>query len=287
VSLVPGYDRRSLQYTGLTPGRSSEAALEPLQAVDLELHSHVTPPLSELYMAFDSAPTRIVAFLQRLAEEYHVTRPPRVLDVGCGPGRLLRPLERLHWDVTGMEPNPNFLASARAIAQESRRLRARPGGFEDIEDANAFDLVLGVNSSFAHLIRPEERADALRRVYRALRPRGVVLLDLPNFLWILRHYQPPRSFSSTLHGRAVTLRRRHDLDYHDATLTTTDRYVFEDGSPSVELVHVYGMSTPVELTDSLSKAGFTRIHTYDSYDSQAPERLSGARMLLAAQRPAA
>jgi SAM-dependent methyltransferase len=238
-------------------------------------------------MAFDSAPTRIVAFLQRIAGEYHVSRPPRVLDVGCGPGRLLRPLAQLHWDVTGMEPNPDFLASARAIARESRRLRVRPGGFEDIEDADAFDLVLGVNSSFAHLVRPEERADALRRVYRALRPDGVVFLDLPDFPWFLRHHPPPRSFSSTLHGTAVTLCRRHVVDYHDATFTTTDRYLFEDGSPPVELVHVYGVSTPVELTDSLSKVGFTRIHTYDGYDSQAPERIGGSRMLLAAQRPAA
>jgi SAM-dependent methyltransferase len=244
------------------------------------------PRLSELYTAFDSAPTRIVAFLQRLAEEYELAQPPRVLDVGCGPGRLLRPLEQLRWDVMGMEPDPDFLAASREIAKESRRLRALPGGFQDIEDANAFDLVLGINSSFAHLIRPEERADALRRVYRALRPRGVVFLDLPNFLWVLSHYQPSRTLSSTVHGREVTLRRRHDVDYQDATFTTTDQYVFEDGTPSVELVHAYGISTPVEIGDLLSKAGFTRIHMYDGFDSQAPERLSGARMLVAAQRPA-
>ncbi len=245
------------------------------------------PQLSELYTAFDSAPTHIVAFLQRLTEEYDVMRPPRVLDVGCGPGRLLQPLERLSWDVTGTDPNPAFLAHAEAIAKESRRLHTRPGGFQDIEDEHAFDLVLGVNSSFAHLIRPQDRADALRRVYRALRPRGVVFLDLPNFLWILHHYQPPQPFSSTVNGRAVTLYREHDVDYHAATFTTTDQYRFADGTPSVELVHVYGISTPVELVDLLSAAGFTRICTYNSYDLQAPERLSGARMLLTAQRPAA
>jgi SAM-dependent methyltransferase len=245
----------------------------------------MTPRLSELYMAFDSAPTRIVAFLQRLAEEYQLTRPPRVLDVGCGPGRLFHPLERLHWDITGMEPHPDFLAAAREIAKESRRLRAHRGGFQDIEEANAFDLVLGVNSSFAHLIRPEERADALRRVYRALRPRGVVFLDLPDFPWILSHYQPSRTLSSTLHGREVTLHRRHDVDHQEATFTTMDRYVFDDGTPSMELVHVYGISTPAELRELLSKAGFTRIRAYDSYDSRAPERLGGPRILLAAQRP--
>jgi SAM-dependent methyltransferase len=248
----------------------------------------VTARLSDLYAAFDSPPTQIVAFLQGLVERYRLARPPRVLDVGCGPGRLLRPLAQLHWEVTAMEPNADFFASARAAAKESRRIQVEPGGFQDIDSVEAFDLVLGVNSSFAHLSRAGERSDALHRVHRALRPGGIVFLDLPNFLWILKHDRPRPPFSSTVQGREVTLHREHEIDYHEATLTTTDRYVYTDGaSPPVELVHAYGMTTLAELSFFLSDAGFAGIHTYNGYESVEPERLTGARMLVVAQRPRA
>src|SRR5690606_27809671 len=106
--------------------------------------------LSELYSASDSDPAPVVGFLRVLAAGYGVLEPPRVLDVGCGPGRLLAPLERLRWEVTGMEPNRDFLAAAREVARSSRRLHVRPGGFLDVEDREIFDLVVGMNGSFAH-----------------------------------------------------------------------------------------------------------------------------------------
>ena len=43
--------------------------------------------------------------------------PPRVLDVGCGKGEmLLRAMERLNGSGVGVDPNPSFIAAARARA---------------------------------------------------------------------------------------------------------------------------------------------------------------------------
>lgn len=53
----------------------------------------VEPPNSRsaatLHAAFDSDPTPIVDFLVWLAGDVAGAFPPRVLDVGCGVGRLL------------------------------------------------------------------------------------------------------------------------------------------------------------------------------------------------------
>lgn len=244
------------------------------------------PSLGELYLASDADPAPVVEFLRELAAGYELPQPLHVLDVGCGPGRLLAPLERLRWQVTAMEPNPDFLASARAAAGSSRRVTVLRGGFQDVDQHDEFDLVTGINSSFAHLLLPAERADALRRIHHALRPGGVVFLDLPNFLWILKNFRAPEPYTFQAQGESVTLHRRHEIDFHAATIITTDDYVFaRSGKSETQLVHAYGMTTFPELRYHLEELGFDDIRTFDGYASRAGERLTGPRMLLAARKP--
>ena len=45
-----------------------------------------------------------------------VPLPARVVDVGCGDGRHAAPLAALGFDVVGVDPRPDVLASARAAA---------------------------------------------------------------------------------------------------------------------------------------------------------------------------
>ena len=245
-----------------------------------------SPGLAELYAAFDSPPHSIVAFLQYLAEAYELPQPLRVLDAGCGPGRLLGPLERLRWEITGLEPNPEFASAAREVARTSRRLSVRDGGFLDLDDREAFDLVCAINSSFAHLLTPGERAAAVLKMRDALRPGGVLFLDVPNYPWILKNFRAPEPDPSLVQGREVTLYRRHEIDCHDALFTTSDEYVFADGAdPSVRLVHRYAMLTWPELESQLVHAGFSDLHTFNGFASRRPERIEGGRMLVAARRP--
>lgn len=218
---------------------------------------------------------------------YGLSEPLRALDVGCGPGRLLGPLQKLGWEVTGMEPHPEFLASAQRAARASRRVRVLRGGFLDIDFVEDFDLVLGVNMSFAHLLLPAERSRAVRRVFEALRPGGVVFLDLPNLLWILRNDLPPQPHASVVHGREVILHRRQEVDFHRATFTTTDEYVFAgERGPGVEFVHAYGIVGFPEVDFHLKEAGFEDVRAFAGYDARAPERLDGPRMLVTARKPA-
>jgi SAM-dependent methyltransferase len=246
------------------------------------------PDLADLYIASDSDPAHIVEFLRALATAYELPQPLHVLDAGCGPGRLLAPLDRLRWQVTGLEPHPDFVASARAVAQSSRRVSVLQGGFLHIAQADEFDLVAAVNSSFAHLLTPAERADALRRIHHALKPGGVVFLDLPNFLWILKNHRPPQPYTFEAKGETVTLNRSQHIDFHAATFTTIDEYVFaHSGQPEARMVHSYGMTTLPELQYHLDEAGFEELRTFNSYAARSPERLDGPRMMLAARKPPA
>ncbi len=95
-----------------------------------------------------------------------------VLEVGCGrgvTGKFLR--EELGCRVTGVELNP-------VIAREAMENldRVIQGDVEDLEIEGRFDAVIALEL-FEHLVEPET---FLARARRWLRPRGRIVLSVPN-----------------------------------------------------------------------------------------------------------
>lgn len=194
----------------------------------------------------------------------------------------------LGWDVASMEPDADFHAAAVEAAAAAGYAPPRRGGFLEIDDVAAFDLVTAINDPFAHMLTGRDRAGALRRVHRALRPGGVVLLDVPNFLWILKHYRAPEEMRTAVPGGEVRLRREHHIDFHAAVFTTVERYDLVRGGASrpSSKSHAYAMTTLPELAFHRELAGFAAVESYGSWDARAPERVDGPRLIVSAARPA-
>jgi len=158
-----------------------------------------------LYSAFDTPPDAIVAFLSHIAQSASLGPRVRVLDMGCGPGRMLPSLVRLGWTVHGVEPDPGYRAFAQKRTLEMPGVTVGAGSLQSLEMEGCFELAIAVNSVFNHLLRPTDREDALHRMYRSLVPTGQLVLDLANFPWILDHFAPPQPRTADLDGRTVTL----------------------------------------------------------------------------------
>jgi len=240
---------------------------------------------AELYQAFDSEPTSVVKFLHWLTEKHNLQSPPSVLDVGCGPGRILRPLAELGWQVVGLEPDFAFCNYAKQESLQYPNAMVRQGGFNDILEENKYDLICGINSSFAYVLTPEARLDALKRAFRALRIGGLLFLDLPNLLCILKEYRGPGKFKATVGDRPVTLIRHHEVDYHHATFTTKEEYSFTNEQGIQQCVlqeHSYAITSYPELSYLLSIAGFKTQETYRSYSTRNEESLVQGRMMIVA-----
>jgi SAM-dependent methyltransferase len=223
----------------------------------------------ELYQLFmgEGDTQRVVAFLRWLVGE----GPARVLDVGAGTGRLLAPLEALGWDVVGLEPRASYRAQHGKI---------RPGGFADIDEDAIFDAIVAVNDPFAYLLTAAERRDALDRCHRALRPGGVLFLDLPNFLWILKNLRAPAPIEKSGVRRVPS----HEIDVHRAVWSHVDRFeIAADGSVVVDR-HDFAILTLPHVEEQVAAAGFAGVETFRSYASRASEALDGPRMLVAARK---
>jgi SAM-dependent methyltransferase len=187
-----------------------------------------------------------------------------------------------------VEPDPDFNEAATHAALAVGYEPPERAGFTELDGCSDFDLVTAINDSFSHLLTSEARAGGLLQAFAALRPGGVLFIEVPNFLWILKNYQAPVPLRAAVPNGEVVLQREHEIDYHAATFTTIEHYRLLCGGSEqrVRLRHVYAMTSLPELEHQLRSAGFANVETYGSYAARAAEPISGSRMLIAAERPA-
>jgi SAM-dependent methyltransferase len=117
----------------------------------------------------------------------------RVLELGCGTGRLLLPLAEAGPRVVGVDASRAMLARARqrladAPRELKERVELREGNMCDLELAGRFDLVVVATKTFFYLMTPSDQRRMLSAVARLLEAGGIVALDLlnPTVGWLSR-----------------------------------------------------------------------------------------------------
>lgn len=111
----------------------------------------------------------------------------RVLDAGCGYGRIAIPLAERGYDLTGIDITPCMLAAAQE--QEAARLGAAAkirwelGDLRKLPcDANSFDAALCMWLTFNELLEHDEQLKTLQELQRVIRPGGWALIDGPPYM---------------------------------------------------------------------------------------------------------
>ncbi|MFD9069169.1 class I SAM-dependent methyltransferase [Streptomyces lasiicapitis] len=101
----------------------------------------------------------------------------RVMDFGCGDGRVAIPLRALGYDVTGVDASPNMLAALNRHAPDLATFRSDGSDFGKHLGRRKFDAVycLAVLIHHSH----ETGQQLVERLRAVVRKGGILVLDWP------------------------------------------------------------------------------------------------------------
>lgn len=127
----------------------------------------------------------------------HYFQPGRVLDLGCGGGRVTIPLSAMGFEVVGVDISPAMIDAARALTaavQEDLSVRYEVGDALDLQfAAGTFDHVVFSNQGWMQIPGANDRRRVLREIRRVLVDGGLFLFSthsrpsaLTDVLWAKR-----------------------------------------------------------------------------------------------------
>jgi SAM-dependent methyltransferase len=131
-------------------------------------------------LAPDSSSAQIIGALALVGRE-----PRRVLELGCGAGRVLVPLAEAGHDVTGIDRDgAQLTVCRRRLGGRQARLVAGDFARPWPDDLGAFDFVCCLGNTFMMVWDVDAAVALLRRVEASLAPRGAFVIDdIPGQLW--------------------------------------------------------------------------------------------------------
>lgn len=238
---------------------------------------------------FEPAPHEAVGFVKFAMGRYGVPAGGAALVMGCGPGVLLRPLAALELRVTAYEPDADCMAvAARLGASIGNGVVVRGGGLLDLDEAGAYDLAIAFDGVLWSLESHAHRVDALRRLRRALRPGGVLLVEGPNFPWLLQANRELPVRSELYHRATVVRLPVEDHDFHDGVVVQRDTIVVGVGDEEVaewrETRRLALLGLPF-LRVAIEQSGLEGVETFEDFQASGPSRISRDRIVLTARAP--
>ena len=199
-----------------------------------------------------------------------------LLDLACGHGRIANPLAERGVRVTGLDATPFFLELARKDAAERGvEVEYVDGDMRSLPWTERFDRILCWFTSFGYF-SDEENRQVLGEAHRALKPGGLLAIEMNNLLRLIQVY-----------ADEVVTERGEDkmIDRHRFDIQTSrsldERTIIRGGKERTFTFSVR-MFTAAELQDWLRAAGFRDTFAYG--EDGEPLRLEHRRMAVVGRK---
>lgn len=210
----------------------------------------------------------------------------KVLELGCGTGRISIKLARNGIKVTGLDMSDKMLELLKWNAMEAGvDVKTHLGDMRDFRIGDKFGLAIFPYRSFLHILSASDREKTISNVYKHLKKGGRIALHI---------YQPSQGEldctgefhkidenTAVKEGKKYTL--RWFLRYHPEN-GTADYIILvldKDENEREKFEMTISFVTVNELKDILEKTGFKNIKAYCGFDYEDYDTMCQEVMVVA------
>ena len=238
----------------------------------------VTPELTKLQITF---------LLKRL----QLKKGAEILDLACGHGRHAIELAKRGYKVTGLDFSKHFIDIAKKEAEvKGVKVNFVRGDMRNLSFVNKFDAITNMFTSFGYFDDESDNELVLRKISRALKPKGKFLIDINNGMRTLaRMSQKGKTDKAGLlraahkeklsNGLIVTTKDEFDSATMRWSMTRTWK---EKGKPKSYRTNVR-MFSPPELKNMMERNGLHIEKVWGDFEG-APFGFDARRLVVLARK---
>lgn len=194
----------------------------------------------------------------------------RVLDLGCGTGALLERVREAGFEACGIDASPEMAAVAEKRLGHLGHLghgAVRVQRLQDLEERDAYDALVSLSLPFNYCAGVSEAREALARFHQALRPGGLLLLQVAHAAnapdCLIEEWAPGPAGEKDIQFLCRFLAVPGDVDAEPAVRA---QYVYSCRSLNELLYeeHLLNVADVNLVAGLLHEAGFSEIRIYDN-----------------------
>lgn len=207
-------------------------------------------------------------FIHNLCNFLQLPLGSKVLDFACGKGRHSYFLNRLGFDVLGVDLSFNSISAAKKFEKDGLRF-----GVSDIREAipgEQFDAIFNLFTSFGYFNSLDENLKVMNAIHKMLVPDGIFVIDFMNANKVVKNL-----VSHEIVRRSqieFEISKKHENGQIIKSIDFTDqnkRYHFEERVQSI---------SKAEFEKLISDSGLKLTHIFgnyqlDPFDPETSDRL--------------
>lgn len=145
-------------------------------------------------------------FIHHLCDYLKLPPGSSVLDFACGKGRHAFYLNRLGYDVLGVDLSFNSIRSAKQMQKEG--LRFAVSDIREVIPGEKFDAIFNLFTSFGYFDSLEENLKVLKAIYKMLEPEGIFVIDFMNAHKVIKTLKPQETIVRS--GISFEITKKHE-----------------------------------------------------------------------------
>ena len=256
----------------------------------------MSSPVPDIYSAyageiydnfFGMEPGSAIEFILFIAKIFNISLlESKILDLGCGTGRILIPLLEKGLNIVGCEPSKTMRETLQAKLNKKIISTAIYEYYaHQITPIGTFDIILLIDNVFQHYLTQKEQVEALKVLYSSLNVSGLVIFDFANYFNLIGKFQRVDFRKTSLSNKnTVWLTSVYKIDRINAMFIQQDYIVIPETGQTFQTDLIFAIIAGGEFKQLLFDVGFRFVKIYSDFASRKEATTHAKRLIIVAQK---